>query len=88
MKKALATLALASLALGSAYAGCGKVVTNEGKLKSFDASTKAVVVVEGGKEVKLTLTPSSKGAEEAEGLVGKKVKVDSEHGKITSIAKA
>lgn len=89
MKKALATLAIVSLALGSAYAGCGKVVTNEGKLKSFDAATKAVVV-EGkdGKEAKLTLTPSAKGADDASKLVGKDVKVDSEHGKITSIAKA
>lgn len=88
MKKALTTLALVSMALGSAYAGCGKVVTNEGKLKSFDAATKSVVVEEKGKEVKLTLTPSAKGADETEKLVGKKVKVDSEHGKITSIAKS
>jgi|GEM_PF-674297 len=89
MKKAASILAIISLGLGSAFAGCGKVVTNEGKLKSFDAATKAVVV-EGkdGKEAKLTLTPSAKGAEDAEKLVGKNVKVDSEHGKITSIAKA
>jgi len=89
MKKALTLLAISTLALGSAYAGCGKVVTNEGKLKSFDAATKKVVV-EGkdGKEASLTLTPSSKGADTAEKLVGKDVKVDSEHGKITSIAKA
>jgi hypothetical protein len=89
MKKALALLAVSTLALGSAYAGCGKVVTNEGKLKSFDAATKKVVV-EGkdGKAATLTLTPTSKGADEAEKLVGKDVKVDSEHGKITNIAKA
>jgi hypothetical protein len=89
MKKALSILALTTLALGSAYAGCGKVVTNEGKLKEFDAATKKVVV-EGkdGKSATLTLTPSSKGADEAAKLVGKDVKVDSEHGKITSIAKA
>jgi hypothetical protein len=89
MKKALTLLAVSALALGSAYAGCGKVVTNEGKLKSFDAATKKIVV-EGkdGKAATLTLTPTSKGAEEAEKLVGKDVKVDSEHGKITTIAKA
>jgi hypothetical protein len=89
MKKVLSILAITTLALGSAYAGCGKVVTNEGKLKEFDAATKTVVV-EGtdGKTAKLTLTPSSKGAEKADKLVGKDVKVDSEHGKITSIAKA
>lgn len=89
MKKAFTTLAIVSLALGSAYAGCGKVVTNEGKLTSFDPATKAVVVVgKDGKEAKLTLTPTSKGADEAEKLVDKDVKVESEHGKITSIAKA
>ena len=89
MKKAFILLALVSFSVGSAFAGCGKVVTNEGKLKSFDAATKSVVV-EGkdGKDAKLTLTPSAKGAEDAEKLVGKDVKVDSEHGKITSIAKA
>lgn len=89
MNKAFALIAASTLALGSAYAGCGKVVTNEGKLKSFDAATKKVVV-EGkdGKPATLTLTPTSKGADEAEKLVGKDVKVDSEHGKITSIAKA
>jgi hypothetical protein len=89
MKKALTLLAISAMALGSAYAGCGKVVTNEGTLKSFDAATKKVVV-EGkdGKAATLTLTPSSKGSEQAEKLVGKSVKVDSEHGKITSIAKA
>jgi hypothetical protein len=89
MKKALTLLAISTLALGSAYAGCGKVVTNEGKLKSFDAATKKLVV-EGkdGKEATVTLTPSTKGADDAEKLVGKNVKVDSEHGKATSIAKA
>ena len=89
MKKALALLAVSTLALSSAYAGCGKIVTNEGKLKSFDAATKKVVV-EGkdGKDATLTLTPDSKGAADAEKLVGKDVKVDSTHGKITTIAKA
>ena len=89
MKNALTILAITTIALGSAYAGCGKVVTNEGKLKEFDAATKKVVV-EGkdGKSATLTLTPSSKGAEGADKLVGKSVKVSSEHGKITSIAKA
>ncbi len=89
MKKAFTLLAISAMALGSAYAGCGKVVTNEGTLKSFDAATKKIVVEDkAGKAATLTLTPSSKGAEEAEKLVGKAVKVDSEHGKITSIAKA
>jgi len=89
MKKILSILAITTIALGSAYAGCGKVVTNEGKLKEFDAATKKVVV-EGkdGKSATLTLTPTSEGAAEADKLVGKNVSIKSEHGKITSIAKA
>ena len=84
MKKVLTLIALSALALGSAQAGCGKSETTEGELKSFDASTKKLVV--GSKT--LTLTPSSKGADGADKLVGKKVKVVSEHGKVTSIAGA
>lgn len=89
MKKALTLLALVTFAAGSAFAGCGKVVTNEGKLKEYDADKK-VVLVEGkdGKIAKLTLTPTSKGVDGADKLVGKDVKVLSEHGKITSIEKA
>ena len=74
-------------AAGSAVAGCGKKVTNEGTLKSYSAETKTVVV-EGkdGKAATLTLTPSSTGADKIESLVGKSVKVVSEHGKIDSVA--
>lgn len=86
MKKIFALLAV--LSVGSVYAGCGKIETTEGKLKSFNAETKTAVVEAKGKEKSFTLTPSSKGGAEAEGLVGKKVKVSTSHGKVTEIAKA
>lgn len=88
MKKLLALLAMATLTLG-AQAGCGKKVTDEGKLKSYDAATKAAVVEKAdGKTASITLTPSTTGADKAAGLVGKAVKVVSEHGKADSIAEA
>jgi hypothetical protein len=87
MKKILAIVAIVSLSVGSAVAGCGKKVTNEGTLKSYSAETKTLVV-EGkdGKTASLTLTPGSTGADKVESLVGKSVKVVSEHGKIDSVA--
>ncbi len=87
MKKFLTLIALVGFATGSAYAGCGKKVTNEGTLKSYDEATKTVVV-EGkdGKAATITLTPSTTGADTAASLVGKSVKVVSEHGKADSVA--
>lgn len=87
MKKFLALTAIVTLSLGSAYAGCGKKVTNEGTLKSYDATTKTLTV-EGkdGKAATITLTPSTEGADKAATMVGKSVKVVSEHGKADSIA--
>lgn len=87
MKVILTTLAVVALAAGSAVAGCGKVETTKGKLKSFDAESKKVVVDVNGTEKTLTLTPSAKGADKAEKLVGKEVTVLSEHGKISEIGK-
>lgn len=87
MKHTIAIVALLSLALGSSYAGCGKTVTDTGKLKSFDQATKVAVVEVGGKEVKRELTPASKGGEEIDKLVGKKVTVVSEHNKVQTITK-
>lgn len=86
MKKLLALLTLLTLSIG-AQAGCGKTVTSEGTLKSFDAEKKQLVV-EGkdGKSVTITLTPSTTGADKAKDLVGKAVKVVSEHNKAQSIA--
>ena len=86
MKKLLALLAMATLTLG-VHAGCGKKVTDEGTLKSYDAEKKTVVVeLAGGKSATVTLTPTTTGADKAATLVGKAVKVISEHGKADSIA--
>lgn len=87
MKKFLALSAIVTLSLGSAYAGCGKKVTNEGTLKAFDAATKTLTV-EGkdGKAATITLTPTTAGADTVATLVGKSVKVISEHGKADSVA--
>ena len=87
MKKFLSLLTIIALSSAPAFAGCGKSVTNEGKLKSFDAATKTLEV-EGkdGKVAKITLTPTTKGADSVSGLVGKAVKVESEHNKATSVA--
>lgn len=81
-----------AVATGVAFANCGHKDTHQGTLKSVDAESNSVVVVaEDGKEVKLTLTAETT-VTDAEGnaskvstLVGKKVKVVSEHAKIDSI---
>jgi hypothetical protein len=91
--RALVCLVVAlALATGAAYGACGKKDTTEGTLTSVDAATKTVVVkAADGKEVKLTMTATTavkdaggKSAE-ASALVGKSVKVVSEHAKIDSI---
>ena len=88
MKKLLALLAMAALTLG-AQAGCGKKVTDEGKLKSYDAEKKSAVIEKAdGKTATVTLTPTTTGADKVAGLVGKSVKVVSEHGKADSVAEA
>lgn len=89
MKKFFSLIAIASLSAGSAFAGCGKIDTTEGKLKSFNAETKvAVVETKDKKSVNVTITPTSKGAEGVDKLVGKKVKVLASHGKVTEIGKS
>lgn len=87
MKHLLTILAALSLAVGSSFAGCGKVDTDKGKLKAVDKDAKSITVDVAGKDVKRTLTPTSKGAEDLDKLVGKDVVVTSEHGKVTSVAK-
>ena len=47
MKKFFAILAAVAVSASAAYAGCGKKVDNEGKLTSYDADTKAIVVTVG-----------------------------------------
>ena len=77
MKKLLALITVIAVSSSPVFAGCGKTVTNEGTLKSFDAATKTLVVAgKDGKEAKITLTPTTKGADSVAGMVGKSVKVD------------
>jgi hypothetical protein len=90
MKTILSIIAVVALGAGSVFANCGKKVETTGKLKSFDAETKTLVVVAKGKESTITLTPTTeikKGKKEIEitELVGKKVKVVSEHDKADSV---
>ena len=89
MKKFLVLTSMVILSMSSAFAACGKKVTSEGTLKSFDPATKALVVeAKDGKAttITITLTPTTAGADAAAGLVGKSVKVVSEHGKADSVA--
>ncbi len=87
MKKFLVLTSMVILSMSSAFAACGKKVTSEGTLKSFDPATKALVVeAKDGKATTITLTPTTAGADAAAGLVGKSVKVVSEHGKADSVA--
>jgi hypothetical protein len=87
MKYILCTLAVIGLSIASSQAACGKTVTDTGKLKSFDKDSKALVIEVDGKEVKRTLTATSKGADEVEALIGKNVVVVSEHNKVDSVKK-
>ena len=86
MKKLLTILTLAAFSSGAAFAACGKTVTDEGKLTSVNAEKKEIAIEVEGKTVTRTLTPGTTGAPEK--LVGKKVKVVSEHGKVQSVAEA
>lgn len=81
MKNILSILSVLALA-AAAQAGCGITISAEGKVKSFDAEKKILVVADkGGKDIKITLTPETKGADHAKDLVGKNVKVEaSKHG--------
>ena len=92
MMKLLSLLVVFALCAGGAFAGCGHKDTVAGTLKSVDADSNTVVVVgEDGKELKLTLTGETQ-VTDAEGndaevskLVGKEVKVVSEHAKVDSV---
>jgi len=83
----LALTLIFSVIAGTAYAGCGKKVTNNGTLKELDSSKKIIVVG----ETKLTVTPSTKAVgsdgktTKLANLVGKNVTVISEHSKVDSV---
>lgn len=87
MKNSLSILTVLALA-AAAHAGCGKTATIEGKLSSFDAEKKVLVVADkAGKESSITLTPETKGADSVKDLVGKQVKVEaSVHEKTKALA--
>lgn len=92
MKKLLALVAAIAISASAAYAGCGKKVTDAGNLSTYDADTKAIVVeLADGKKAKLTVTPATEykaadgKAVKAEDLIGKDVKVVSEHKKVDSV---
>ena len=85
MKQLLSILTLVAFSASAGFAACGKTVTDEGKLSSVNAEKKEIVIeIADGKTVTRTLTPGTTG--EPEKLVGKKVKVVSEHGKVQSVA--
>ena len=78
MKSILTTLAIIALA-ATAFAGCGKTEDVTGKLKSFDAEKKEIVI--GSKTLKLTPAVTN-----AADLVGKEVTAKVGHNKVESIA--
>lgn len=89
MKKFLGIIAAVMIGAGSVYAGCGKKVTDEGKVTSYDADAKTLTVEGAKKPFKIQATTTVKDAEgnevEISSLEGKKVKVVSEHGKADSV---
>ena len=94
MKAMLAMIVVFAIGTGVAYAGCGVKDTHEGTLKSFDEEKNVIVVAvagEDGEEVEITLTAKTQvtdgeGKEtKASNLLGKKVKVVSEHAKADSV---
>jgi hypothetical protein len=89
MKKFLSILSALTLA-AAAQAGCGKTVTTEGTLKSYDAEKKEIVVApKDGKATKITLTPETKGAEDIKALIGKAITVEaSVHAKTKALTVA
>ena len=91
MKKLIIAAVTAVSIIGLVEAGCGKKQTDAGTLSSFDKDTKTLVVSVDGKDVTLTATKNTE-AKDADGkatnldsLVGKKVKVTSEHKKVDSV---
>jgi hypothetical protein len=89
MKKLLTIISVVALSAGSVFAACGKKVTDEGKLTSYSAEKKEVTITTAeGKAVNRVLTPDSKVSGKIEELVGKSVKVVSEHNKIDSVTGA
>jgi hypothetical protein len=92
MKSLFAIACVLALGAGIASAGCGVKDTHDGTLKSADVAKNTVVVVgEDGKEIQLTLTDKTRVTDgdgkdvDVSALVGKQVRVVSEHAKVESI---
>ena len=88
MKTLLVLLTIIGFGVGGAIAGCGVKTTNTGKLKSYDADSKAIVVMEDDEEVTIEITEDTTVSENLKDMVGKDVKVISEHGKADSVESA
>ncbi len=87
MKKLLTIITIVAFSAGSVFAACGKKVTDEGKLKSFNAEKKEVTIeTADGKSVARVMTPDTKVSGKIEELVGKSVKAVSEHNKLDSVS--
>jgi hypothetical protein len=84
MKYLATILAALSLALGTSFAGCGKIDTDNGKLKALNEEAKSITIDVEGKEVTRKLTATSK-VDDIKKLVGKKVTVTSSHGKVETV---
>jgi hypothetical protein len=84
MKHLLTILAALSLALGTSFAGCGKIDTDKGKLKAVNAEAKTITIDVAGKDVTRKLTPATK-TEDVQKLVGKDVVVTSSHSKVETV---
>ncbi len=91
--KIIITTVLALAFATASYAGCGKKAASIGKVEKFDAESKSLVlkITDSSdakelkaKSAKLTLTPDTKILPEGDikSLVGKRVSVVSEHGKV------
>jgi hypothetical protein len=87
MKHILTILATLSLALGSSFAGCGKIDTDKGKLKAVDKEAKSITITTEKGDVTRKLTPTTKGADDLSKLEGKDVVVTSSHGKVEAVTK-
>lgn len=91
MKTILTILTVLGLA-GGAYAGCGKKVTVEGSLNSYDADAKSITVKGSKKPITLTASTKITGKDgksaKIEDLEGKDVKVVHEHEKAESVTEA
>ena len=82
MKNFLGIIAAIAIGAGSAYAGCGKKVTNEGEA-SYDEDSKSLTIEGAKKPIQIQATTVVKNADGEEvdiaSLDGKEVTVVSEH---------